>query len=408
MNQELQLQRIDDEAFGQLIEMPRIYERNQLRVVKAKEYSASLLAKIKDVNIEEIDGQEMEALMIPIRECRALAAEAVEEIKGERMPHTRKMDAIKSVFTGQEGELQGVVDLCKAEDNRWETEKLRRQRAAQKKVQDDANKAEDKVRIRSTYTQAFNNEFTRLILAEILGMNKAFNAKTADELPAYGEALLNWVPEIDEALGSFSLRIASSYFKENELLDICHEVRTELLTSMLIQWTARVNEDKVRLIDMIPSRIAQLQEAAAGSALSATEKEAQEIAQQAQQEAEIISQVQQMGQSMQDAAVSAAQGETMDAVAAIAAKATPVVAMASGTKVKQKYKVTSHQGMVALITAYVKHDMKNLTVDELNTKFSFVRTACDKRLNQAPVEIIESTGLEVIEDVSTRRTSKAI
>jgi hypothetical protein len=125
-----------------------------------------------------------------------------------------------------------------------------------------------------------------------------------------------------------------------------------------------------------------------------------------QQQQQLTSQIEQEGQSMQEAAETAATSATMDALASVASAATRVIPMASGTKVKQKYKVTSHKGMVALLSAFVKYDMQNLTVDELNTKFSFVRTACDKRLNQPKAEIIESEGLEVIEDVSTRRNSK--
>jgi hypothetical protein len=107
----------------------------------------------------------------------------------------------------------------------WQAELLRRQRVEHQRIQDEANKSEDKVRIRTVFTQAINNEFTRLILAEILGMNNAFNAKAAADLPEYGEALLSWQPEIDESLVGFTKYIDSKYHTAVEIAAICAEVR---------------------------------------------------------------------------------------------------------------------------------------------------------------------------------------
>jgi hypothetical protein len=97
MNQQLAIQKIDDEAFGNLIQMPGIYNEGLERVTNAKTYTDSLLSPLDGININEVDGIEMEALMVPIRDCRVFVAEAIEEMNGKRSPHTKKMDAIKSL-----------------------------------------------------------------------------------------------------------------------------------------------------------------------------------------------------------------------------------------------------------------------------------------------------------------------
>jgi hypothetical protein len=48
--------------------------------------------------------------------------------------------------------------------------------------------------------------------------------------------------------------------------------------------------------------------------------------------------------------------------------------------------------------------MSSMTLQELQTKLSFMRTAADKALNEGTV--IEADGLEVVEDYSTRASRK--
>lgn len=401
MNQSTEVIKIDDANFGELIQMPKIFEKNKMRVETAEVYTAQTLALVEGIDLTQVDGLEMEAKMAPIRELLDLLADAEREINAERKPHTQKMDDIKKLFTGLENRLGGLTEKAKAKVNAWEGEKYRRQQTAQKETQRLADKAEEKVRIKSRFIQSLNDGYTRAILAEILGMNKAFNSKTADELPTYGEALLNWTPEMEEEFVAEVIRAAlppAAHHDTNEITAIRHEATVEVVGGLRDQWRSRVSEDKQRLVDLIPSRITELQEAAANqdAADAMKQRETDEAAQ-------LTQQVTQEGSAMQEVAESNQQTEALTAVANVAVQATPVVRMASGSSVKKKYKVSTHAGMVALLQSYVKNDLAKLTPDEVNTKFSFIRTACDKRLNQANPEEIKAAGLEVVEDITTRR-----
>ncbi|HEY4337334.1 MAG TPA: hypothetical protein VGM89_15595 [Puia sp.] len=406
MNQDiatLPADKIDDLQFGDLIQMPAIYEKNKTRVINARAYTDSVLATVAELDLTKVDGVEMEALMTPVRECEVLLAEAEAEINGERKPHTQKMDAIKKLFTGLEGDLSNLRTLIRGKIAAWETEKISRQKKAEKDTQLLADKAEERVRIRTAVISALNNQFSVVILREILGLNEAFNKKSAEELNDFGVALADWEPEMptDIASGIMKQYFPPLYLSADESNAVRDEVVATTVSGLAAQWVARINEDKVRLIETIPSRITELQEAATNQAAA----DAMAV-RQANEAATLTSQVKQEAEARQDAVVSNQQAETMNAVAEVAAKATPVVQLAAGTSQKRKYKVTSHQGIVALLQFYIKFEMKNLTVDEINTKFSFIRTACDKRLNGANAEVIQSPGLEVVEDVTVRRGSK--
>jgi hypothetical protein len=104
-----------------------------------------------------------------------------------------------------------------------------------------------------------------------------------------------------------------------------------------------------------------------------------------------------------DAIEQTAQIDQVNAAFDVASKATPATEIAKGTVVKQKYQAKSHKGHVAIIQWWVANCMNLMTLEELQTKLSFMRTAADKSLNEGKGRI-EADGLEVVEDYSTRTT----
>jgi hypothetical protein len=53
-----------------------------------------------------------------------------------------------------------------------------------------------------------------------------------------------------------------------------------------------------------------------------------------------------------------------------------------------------------MLQSFVKHDLATMTLEEVQKKLGFVRTACEGRLNRG--ETIEAEGLKVEDDYSTR------
>lgn len=401
-NTQLPAAPINDLDFGNLVILPDLYKASKDRVEKAKAYSATILLPVEGLDLLKVDAQEMETLMVPVRDLRTLLAEAEEEIKGERMPHTKKMDAIKSLFTGLEKDFADMTDKVKKIDTAWEGEKLRRASVATAANEKAIRKTQEAVSMRVYVRQSMTNNFTREIMAEILGMNKAYEGKTADLLPAYGEALQPWVPELEAdtwtRICALTLPVYPCHTEE-EKQAIRQEVVNEMWPQMAADWENKVTEDKERLIDLIPSRITELNEAA-------TSAEAQAAMEQrlADSQAEITSTLTAEGENKAQAQELAGDTAKLDASFEVASQAVPVVAMSSGTSVKKKYKVNTHSAMVALLQSFVANDLPFMTIEEMNTKFSFVRTANDKRLNKG--EVVQAKGLEVVDDITTRRASR--
>lgn len=386
---------VDGQAFGELISLPGLFGKNKLRVENARLYTDAQLKAVELVDMKTVDVSFMETLMVPVVELRSLLTEAKKEIEEDRKPHTQKMDAIKSLFTSLEKDFDALTSRVKSIQDKWELEKLDRHKKAEEEKARAIQKAQDKIRLVATLKTGMLSWFATMLVNEVQKMSDAFYEKTAEDLPVFGESLRRWEPFFDTEVMIIirdGINVSSNLHTLEEINIFRIDAIGELNTTFASDWSEKIREERDRLIDLIPSRIAELKEGNEKAAAERIEREkaalASEITSSASDKAEVISMN--------------AESDKMAVVFEESAKAEIIAPAAKGSVKKKKYAPTTHKAFAAILQQWVSKDMALLTIDELTKKLSFMITAANKRLNEG--ETLEATGLNIVDDISTRST----
>lgn len=393
---------INDSEFGNLIELPRIYEDGLNTVTGARAYTKKLLSPLETIDWTKVDALQMEQILGPLRENRQFIAEAKAEIHDARKPHTKKMDAIKALFTGLESDLDTLDAEIGIRLAAWESEKLRRQRAANEDSQRKIDKANEATRVKVHLKNIINQNFGAALIAEIQAMSGAYYSRSADELVEYGEALALWAPEFDLTQFSSGKDLASmpvslSHHDEVERVSFFNEVKDSVLPSLQAEWVERVSSERDRLITLIPSRIKELSTVSPLVAQARIENE----------RAKVRASLADSLHARSEIAAMEADNEKLNTILDNAPLSVSAPS-AKGTRVKSKYEITAHTAFIPIIGNWVKKHLGKLTVDEAIKKLSFMITAANSDLNakQDPVKLV-AVGLDIAEDISVSRRGGA-
>jgi hypothetical protein len=330
--------------------------------------------------------------------------EAYNLMNERRSPFTRLFTEITSKFTAEEKKVVEIGNEVKALRDSWQREKARRNSIEQEKQAKELEKKQALIDARTYIARCIIEKFSTHAVDAIKRMHAKFYELTADELAGYTVALRKWTPALDQATWATFLEGVGNpkpqLITPEQLAGIRAEVETEQRPKLEKEWIESMTRERDGLVELVASRkkelerIAQQGEQAKKEADERIAREAQEREAQAKRDAEDKAQ----------ALEQAASVDSLNASFDVAAQSAPVVGMAKGTVVKKKYQPKSHKAHVAIIQWWVKERMSSMTLDELQTKLSFMRTAADKALNEGTV--IEADGLEVVEDYSTRASSK--
>jgi hypothetical protein len=329
--------------------------------------------------------------------------EAYNLMNERRSPFTRLFTEITSKFTAEEKKVVEIGNEVKALRDSWQREKARRNSIEQEKQAKELEKKQALIDAKTYIAKCIIDKFSTHAVAAIRRMHEKFYAQGAKELEAYAAALGKWSPVLDAPTwDSFTQLIANSkpqLITPEQHAELLREVCADQRPKLEKEWIESMTRERDGLIEMVASRKMEL-ERIAGDA-EAKRQTDERIAQEA---AEREAQAKRDAEDKAQALEQAASVDSLNASFDVAAQSTPVVGMAKGTVVKKKYQPKSHKAHVAIIQWWVKERMSSMTLEELQTKLSFMRTAADKALNEGT--IIEADGLEVVEDYSTRSSRK--
>lgn len=373
--------KINDESFGELINLPRLFEEGQERVQKAKMAADYFMKPFNDVkNIAEIEMEAMELIMVNVRKVRGNLATLYDDLQAKRMPLTRKMDEIKGTMITLEKTVEDLVyDTKKAEDN-WQIELRRRDKVkkdAAQKILDD-----EKIKIAgvASVVKQINEQYINFVALTLSGMTKKFADQTVDTLAVFVDGLKKWAP-----VALFDLAKMPGLSLDGQL-EWIGQAMLDTKESLAADFKMRIKEAVDKLVDMVPGRIHELQ----------TQIEPTTTFDLV---GDVTSLVDTMNTVVDEAASQKSMNATFNNVAATLLAA-PSAGL-RGAKQKKKYVVTTHEGMQLIIQSWVANNFKLMTMDELNTKLSFMRTAANVRLNDG-TQVLAGKGIEVVDDISTR------
>jgi hypothetical protein len=381
-NQELSL--VNNEQFGNLIHLPQILNDNKSRALKAQTAVNTKLQIVQAIDLTKVDAQEMEKHDVELADLQGRLKTQKDNMESARKPHTQFMDSIKTLFTAEEKIVDDLAVKIKVIRNNWQAEKGKRAAEEQKKRDEEIQKKQNEIKERSEKTSAYTNKVLTEI-GRLLGlMNDKFNQHTAETIESYEATLKAYKPVLD----------GPSYEK---VLGESTPLSGELFVQLSADYTNKLSTERDRLIELIPSRKAELIRIANDAQ---AKKEADDrIAREAKEREDALLAE---AKEKEEAVSLGADAESMNAVFDVASQAVPIVGISKGTVVKRKYQPTTHAQHISIIQWWVKNCMGQMTMDDLKTKLSFMRTAADKALNSG--ETIE--GVDVVDDYSTRGNIK--
>lgn len=365
---------IDDMDFGKLIELPKMYKEDLLSTNAATKAANALLPAIEVLDLTKADAAVMETSLAPVRVLRANLDKMEKIVNERRTPHTRKMDAIAALFIALEKRLANDRHRCKLLEDKWQIELQRRSDAAAAAAAKLLTEANEKVQKVADIKKEIYAKFAAALNETVLSMHTKFYAQTIPSIEGFTKALSAWTPVFvfDAAI-------------QNLAGEIEHIVQARLDTEAQLkaEYLNRSISERDKLIDMKAGRIEQLRAGEVAQLVPIQEVTATGYIEAVEEES---------SKKMMD--------NSFEAAGSYAA-AIPVSAGAKGAVKKRKYLVETHEGMKAIIQSWMTFNFGLLTVEELNTKLSFMRTAASERLN-AGNPILEAKGLTVIDDISTR------
>lgn len=370
-----------DERFGALIEMPKMYASHKLSADNAVMFTNKIMKSFESIpDLTKADAAAVEAILKPVRELRVKLEATEKKINTERKPHTQKMDEVGGKLIENEKTVAAQKERTKKAEDTWQLEILRREKAAVKDAADKLAVTQATITRKASIATAINAQFGSDLTSRIVDMHKKFYS-FADPaaLTAWIGAMKSWVPLYNP------LTLTNAI--QGDAAEI-QEVKNQLVPGFLKEYDQRCTHERNNLVDMLAGRIEQLK-AGAGSA---------EVVVDVDKFSEVVtSAVADMNQSVSDDAQKASINASFDSAAV------PVVVSGGGKGkvVKKKYKADSMEALQAIMQSWVQNNMRLHSIEELNKKLSFMRTAADVRLNEGS-PVLEAKGLSVVDDISTR------
>jgi hemerythrin len=329
--------------------------------------------------------------------------EAYTIMNNGRSPFTKLFDEIKSKFTTEEKKVVAIGEEVKARRDNWQKEKARRNEIARKEAEAKQQASEALIEAKAYFAKHIVDRFSTCAVQTIQRMHSKFYSLTIGELDAYAAGLKGWSGALDN--DTWNTFLAGMINPKPQLLTgeqmqaLLNEVVNEQKPKLSAEWKDRMVAERDGLIELVPSRKMEL-ERIAGDAAAAKEAEARIAAEKAQREADALKEA----KDREEALATQAEVEKVNSAFEMAAEGAPVVGIAKGTVVKKKYQPKTHAAWLSIVQSWVTNDMAKMTVEELSKKLSFMKTACEGRLNNG--EELKANGLEVEEDYSTRSSRK--
>jgi hypothetical protein len=383
--------------------LPDTLLQNSSLADRAVSAVSQALTPIKAIDITAIDVQTMEVHDATLATLQGKLKEAYTIMNDRRKPFTQLFDEIKSRFTTEEKKVVAIGEDVKALRDGWQKEKARRNQISQKEAEEKLQAQSALIEARTYFAKHIVDKFATAAVQAIQRMHSKFYSLLITELDAYAGQLKKWSGALDnDTWNSFLTGMINpkpQLLTGEKMQELLNEVVSEHKQKLSKEWQDRMIAERDGLIELVPSRKMEL-ERIANDATAAKEANDRIAAEQTQREADALREA----KEREEALSTQAEVEKVNNAFEVASEGAQVVGIAKGTVVKKKYQPKTHKAHVAIVQWWVTNCMAKMTVEELQTKLSFMRTAADKALNEGIT--ITADGLDVVEDYSTRASRK--
>lgn len=391
MNHELQ--QIDNEQFGQMINLPTILNENRASTSGATLAVNKLIEEVEKIDIAKADIQALDAIDEKLITLQTKIVATVKKQEDKRKPYTGFFDSVRALFTAEEKAVGTLGNKLTEKRTAIAARKLQDQRKADAEKQKAVDKKNEEIRIRTCVKDQIAAYINNALFDAKQELHSAFYAADLAHVQKWEENVKN-VPPLLKRFDYSNFRLGIINFHDTEeRLKIIHEEFTESFKD--VEFLESYREYAAEILSLKHSRIIELQKIATDTEAAEKAKQRQEF--EAQQLKDQFTIQEQNNKQLHQADATAQQLEaTFDIIAAA-----PIIEQSKGIKVKQKYKADSHAAHIAIMQWWTANILPTMSVEDLNVKLSFMRTAADKSLNEGNGSLV-ANGLTIIDDIKTR------
>lgn len=383
--------------------LPDTLVQNSSLADRAVKSVTDAIAPLRAIDMTTVDAATMEGHDAVLVDLQTRLKDAYTMMNNDRKPFTQLFDDIKSRFTAEEKKVVSIGEEVKSLRDGWQKEKARRNKIAQEAAEAKLKASQSLIEARAYFAKHIVDKFGAAAVDAIRRMHAKFYSLTAAELDTYASQLKGWSGALDsDTWNTFLIGMINpkpQLLTGEQMQSLLNEVVAEQKPKLASEWQERMTQERDSLVELVSSRKMEL-ERIANDVVAAKEAEDRIAAEQKEREEAAIREAKERESAMS----TAAEVEKVNSAFDTAAEGSNVVSIAKGTVVKKKYAPKTHAAWLALVQSWVTNDMAKMTPEELGKKLSFMKTACEVRLNAG--ETITAAGLETEEDFSTRTSRK--
>lgn len=332
----------------------------------------------------------------------------VKKMNEQRAPVTKLFDEIRSVFTS----LEGDVDPSKPASVPGRLQQLRNEYATRRRAEEEARRREEERRQRK---QMATDKYRADLEADMKQtFNRYINVKFNDMQQLVNALTIENYDESRYKLEAFTVSLPDTYFEENKPLvsrplelepQEASGILSEAIAKVKPQFSEQYNFEMVTnrddLLDLLPSKLRELQAIAKAGAEEAERRKAE----MQQREAEEARRREEERRRKEEAERQQAEMQQKQAEMGglFAAAQAGMPAYTPKTQVKKKVVVNDPRGFLDLLNLWWLNEGCTLSVDELGKKLKFAITLAEKQANDKnKPHTIESPYISYVDDVKAK------
>jgi len=237
----------------QIKDMPQVYIDLSERASKAIAAGNKLIEKIKTNGMDEETATEITTHIKKVKNTLVI-------IKEQRTPYTQLLDIVKKAFTGIEAGIKTSNDTLKVYLDTYATEQAELQRKREEEARVQAAKEKELGDIEAELERGLKTSFINLLALKKTYLNSILEDMTLEIHDSVRTVMTGFSEDIPVAELKWPA-IDPAYTTPEQVKEIKVRVGKSLAAEMKAQYAQEIADTKKELLDKIPSKVAELQEA---------------------------------------------------------------------------------------------------------------------------------------------------
>ena len=380
--------------------IPEVVDVNQTSHDRCIQAGESLIERINQTGMTDELDKECE---VYIRKAR----NTVKQMSERRSPVTKLFDVIRGKFTAMENDINpstkdSIANTVQLLRNQFAKQKFEEAERARKAEQERVVRENERRNFRVDLEESLYRSFGIYNEQQVNRLQKLYNETTLENYSAQSLAIKNF-PTILPA--DWNKDIPSSVYEPKgfsilEIQSIRKEIANEFISKYSFAFKVMIEDERDRLLRMLPSKRTELENLAKASAEEAAMIEANMKAREAEENARIEQQRKAKEEEERKKLEMEKQASQMDSLFCQSQSSNAVYQPKIAAK-KKLVPITA-DAFMPIISLWWSREGSKMSVEELTKVFKKQITFCEKRANAVNPELISSPYIKYEDDIKAK------